>query len=176
MEQIVEEMLAGEKGAVTRFYREYSPYIKAYLTQKMPSQQDTQEMLQDVFMSAIESLPLFRGQSSLKTWLYSIARHEVADFYRKRYVRRIVEKTTPLFDDVVSMMSTPEFEMKKNKIRNKFYGAYKELSKQHQDIISYRYELGMSVKEIAKRMEMSVKATESMLYRARQAFMVAYGE
>ncbi|NCO98362.1 hypothetical protein GW864_04320 [bacterium] len=48
------------------------------------------------------------------------------------------------------------------------------MSKSHQDVLSYKYELSMSVKEIAMRMEMSFKATESLLFRARLAFREEY--
>lgn len=167
-------VLLGEKRAVSELYREYAPSVKRYVAGKIANEEDAQEILQDTFMSILDSLPLYRGESSLKTWMISIARHEVLDFYRKRYVRKIVEKTSPLFDEVVGELSSPEFEMKKKQIKQKFDGAYRSLTKEHQDILSYRYELGMSVKQAAGRMGMTFKATESLLFRARMALKHAY--
>jgi len=174
MEKLVCDLRASKKGAATRFYHAYAGFVRRYLLVKLPTVNEVEEIMQDTFMAALDSLPLYRGQSSVKTWLLSIARHEVADFYRKRYVRQAVEKTAPLFDEILSELSTPEFEMKKKKLKKRFMRAFHSLSPPHQDMISYRYELGMSVAEVAQRMKMSAKATESMLYRARQAFMVAY--
>ncbi len=174
MDQIVKEVLTGSSGAATRFYRSLSPAVKRYLAGRLPSNEEVEEIMQDVFLSALDSLPLYRGDSSLKTWILSIARHEVSDYYRKRYVRQTIEKTAPLFEGMMADIQTPEFEMKKAKIRSRFMRAYRSLSLPHRDILSYRFELGMSVKEIAGRMEMPFKATESLLFRARQAFMVAY--
>jgi len=136
--------------------------------------EDVEELLQDTFMSMFDSLSLYRGEASVKTYILSIARHEVADWYRKRYVRKMIEKTAPLFDSMMGEMATPEWEMKKARLKNKFYGAYRKMNKKQQDILSYRYELGMSVKEVAERMKMSVKATESLLYRTRVAFRRVY--
>jgi RNA polymerase sigma-70 factor (ECF subfamily) len=175
MEKIVQEVLAGRKGAATAFYKEYASKLRWYLNTKLP-EGEVEEILQDTFLSAFDSLPLYRGESSIATWLISIARHEVADFYRKRYVRQAVEKTAPLFENMVSEILSPEFVMEKQKIEKRFFGTYHGLTKQYQDILSYRYELSMSVKEIAERMEMSFKATESLLYRARLAFREAYEE
>lgn len=173
MEKLVEQVLAGEKGAATRFYRAYAPRLRRYLITKLP-EEEVEEILQDTFLSAFDSLPLYRGESSVDTWLISIARHEVADFYRKRYVRQTVEKTAPLFENIVSDVLSPEFILEKKKIEKRFFATYHGLSKQYQDVLSYKYELSMSVKEIAARMELSFKATESLLFRARLAFREEY--
>ena len=175
MEKIIQDVLIGEKGAATRFYREHSPKLRRYLNTKLP-EGEIEEILQDTFLSAFDSLALYRGESSVLTWLISIARHEVADFYRKRYVRAAVEKTAPLFENMVSEILSPEFEWEKKKMEKRFLGAYHGLNKQYQDVLSYKYELSMSVKEIAERMKLSFKATESLLFRARLAFREAYEE
>jgi len=176
MEKIVSEVLAGKKGSATRLYREYSPGLKRYLVSKLPTNADAQELLQEVFISAFDSLPLFAGQSSLKTWIYSIARHEVADFYRKRYVRKAIEVTGQLYEGIAVEMGTPEFEMKKNLIRERYEKAMRGLNDKYRKVIEYKYEMDLSVKEIAERMNMTFKATESLLYRARMAFIALYEE
>lgn len=172
----MEEVLSGKKGAATRFYRELAPKVRKYLVAKLPTEQDAEDVLQETFLSAFDSLLLYRGEASLISWLMSIARHEAADFYRKKYIRMAVEKTSSLFEEMVSTVDTPEFVMEKSHLRAKFVNAYKSLSAEYQDVLSYRFELGMSVKEIATQMKMSFKATESMLFRARQAFSSAYAE
>jgi len=174
MEKIIREVLSGKRGAATKFYRRLAPTVRRYLGVKLARREDVEEITQDVFLSALDSLPLYRGEAGIKTWMLAIARHEVADYYRKRYVRRAVERTAPLLEELGVEINTPEFELKKQKMRKRFMQAYKKLSQQHQDVLSYKFELGMSVKEIAEKMKLSFKATESMLYRARQAFRVAY--
>jgi RNA polymerase sigma-70 factor (ECF subfamily) len=151
-----------------------APAVRKYLHFKLPGDNDVDEVCQDVFLSALDSLALYKGEASLKTWILSIARHEVADYWRKRYVRRAIEKTSPLFDGLMADINTPEFEMKKAHIRERFMKAYHSLSEQYRTVLSYRFELGMSVKEISVRMEMPFKATESLLFRARRAFIIAY--
>ncbi|MFH2019430.1 MAG: RNA polymerase sigma factor [bacterium] len=174
MQQLIKEVLSGKRGAATRFYRELAPVVRRYLRVKLAKSEDVEEITQDVFLSALDSLPLFRGEAEITTWLLSIARHEVADYYRKRYVRRAVEKTAPLLEELLVDVKTPEFELKKQQMRKRFIRAYTKLSQQHQDVLSYKFELGMSVREIARKMEMSFKATESTLYRARMAFKTEY--
>lgn len=173
MNELISLVLSGEKGAATRFYKEFAPKLRRYLNAKLP-EGEVEEVLQDTFLSAFDSMPLFRGESSISTWLISITRHEVADFYRKKYVRSAIEHTAPLFENMVSELLSPEFSMEKEKIEKRFFSTYRKLSRQYQDVLSYRFELSMSVKEIASRMDLSFKATESLLYRARLAFREEY--
>ena len=175
MERLVEEVLQGKRVAATRFYQMLAPRVRRFLQTKL-AEEAVEEILQDTLLSAFDSLPLYKGEASLTTWLISIARHEVADYYRKRAVRRVVEQTSPLFDGMVSDLLSPEFVYYQEKTRKRFLAAYRSLSAAYQDILSYRYELSLSVKEIAVRMNLTPKATESLLYRARTAFMVAYEE
>lgn len=174
MDNLVEQVLSGKKGAASQFYREYAPKIRRFLFRKLPSERDVEDVLQEVFLSAFDCLPTYRGEASLSSWLYAIARHEVADYYRKRYVRELVEKTSPLFEELLETAETPEKAWERSKMKTRFIKAYKSLTRSHQDILSYRYELSLSVKEIAEKMKLSFKATESLLYRARSAFAVAY--
>lgn len=169
----MQEVLIGKTGAATKFYRAYAPKLRRYLLAKLP-ELEVEEILQDTFLSAFDSLSLYRGESRISTWLISIARHEIADFYRKKYVRKAVLATAPLFEGIVSEMLSPEFALKKKNIEKRFLSTYRGLSSQYQDVLSYRYELSMSVKEIADRMDMSFKATESLLFRARLAFRQDY--
>ena len=174
MDEAIGKILAGEKGAATRFYRLYAPKLRRFLIAKLPSEADAEEVLQDVFLSVFDSLPIYRGECSITSWIYSIARHEVADYYRKRYVRELVEKTNPLFEELMETVETPEKVWDKAKIRARFFATYNSLNQSYQDVLSYRYELSLSVKEIAEKMKLSFKATESLLYRARTAFALAY--
>lgn len=171
---MIRNVLAGKKGSATKFYQAYVGRVRRYLRTRLPSEADVEDVLQDTFLSVFDSLPLYRGEAKIETWVMAIARHEAADFYRKRYVRSIVQQTAPLFEDMVEEARTPEFEWKKKQMEERFAKAYKSLSQQYQNILSLRFELGMSVKEVAERMKLSFKATESLLYRARQAFAVAY--
>lgn len=174
MDELIRRILIGEHGAATLFYKSYAPTVRRFLLSKLPNESDAEDVLQEVFLAAFDSLPMYRGEAKPISWLYAIARHEVADFYRKRYVRELVEKTSPLFEELIETVETPEMAWDRSKVRKRFFVAYTSLHQQYQDVLSYRYELSLSVKEIAEKMKMSFKATESLLYRARSAFAVAY--
>ena len=170
---LIMKLRAGDERAILLFYKKYSVIVRKYLVLKLPIS-EVDDVLQDVFLSVLDSINLFRGRSSIKTWILSIARHEVADFYRKRYVRKAVEMTSKLFEGIVEEMKTPEFVYQKKEVKERIEKSMQSLNRRYREVLFWRFEVGMSVKEVAKRMNLSFKATESLLYRARKAFVLAY--
>ncbi|MEI6690689.1 MAG: RNA polymerase sigma factor [bacterium] len=175
MDEAVRQVLSGNKGAATLFYRRFEGLLRHFLQQKVSNDTVVEELLQDTFLSAFDALPMYRGEASVKTWLISIAKHEVADYYRKRYVRKVVEQTGILWDGVAESLTTPEIEWKKTEMSERFDRAFARMSKKYQKIIEMRYQKELSVKEIAKKLTLPFKATESLIFRARIAFAEAYG-
>ena len=166
MEKCVQEVLAGKKGAATLFYRAFAPAVKRFLQGEVGSEVVVQELLQDTFLSAFDALPMYRGESSVKTWLLSIARHEVLDYYRKRYVRKVVEQTGVLWEGVGESLATPEMEWKKMEMSARFDQALGRISRRYRKVLELRYQRGLSVKEIASKLALPFKATESLIFRA----------
>lgn len=174
MTSILDRILSGDKQAVVEFYEEFSPKITSYLRNKLPREEDAQEILQDVFFEALDSLPLFSGKSSLSTWLFSIAHHKVVDFYRKRKIKSVLLSQIPFLQIFAHEITQPEFQYEKNKIRDKIEQTLHQLSHKYRTILRLHYEEEKGVKEIAKDMNISFKAAESLLYRARQDFKQKY--
>jgi len=174
MRKLTEKILAGDPQAVVDLYKQSSPKILRYLIQRLPRQEDAQEILNDVFLEAIDALPTLRKEENLSAWLYKIAHNKVVDFYRKRKIKSFLFSQMPYLELIAGEISQPEFQLEKNKIRDRIEASLHGVSKRYQRILRMRYEEDMSVKNIATTLNLSFKATESLLYRARQNFIKAY--
>ncbi len=172
--KLISKILKGNKRAKKKFYQYYKPRLVKYIQIKTPNKQDAEEILQDTFMSAFLSLPNFKQDSSLYTWLCSIARHEIADFYRKKKIKTIVFSRLPFLENLFSEALGPELKYKEKKIKEKISDSFGSLKKEYVQILKLKYIHNKSVKEIAKILGKSFKATESLLYRARKAFQREY--
>ena len=150
------------------FYKETQPKLKRWLMSRVASEADADEIVQDSYLSLLDSLPLYQGKSSLWTFLVSIAKHEVADYWRKRYAKKAI-LTTPFADQVYTekLYSKVQLALTIKKV-------YKRLLPHEVQILKWKYEENLEVGEIARRLKISLKAAESRLFRARQAFKVAY--
>src|ERR1035437_6440000 len=174
MKSLVERIVSGDASAVTEFYKLYSPRILHYLVVRLPREEDAQEILNDVFLDAIDSLSILKKDNNLQAWLYKIAHHKTVDYYRKRKIKSILLSQIPYLEIVDSEVHQPEFQFEKDKVRDKMESAFKSLPDLYRKILKLRYEDKISVKEIAIMLELSFKATESLLFRARQSFKLAY--
>lgn len=170
----IKRILNGDSKAVVQFYKSYSPKILAYLSKKLPRREDAQEATNDVFLEAIDSLSLLRKEENTSAWLYGIAHNKMVDFYRKKKIKSILLSQMPFLQIVASEMSQPEFQFEKNKIRDGIEAAFHGLSDNHRVILELHYKENIPVKEIAAMFDLSFKATESLLFRARQSFKLAY--
>lgn len=173
MKSLITRICDGDEQAVTDFYQSYSPKIFSYLKIKLP-ETEAEELVNDVFLNAIDTMHTLRTDANLKAWLYKIAHNKVVDFYRKKKIKSVLLSQVPFLDIVASEMSEPEFQMEKDKIRDRIESSMHALSEKYRRVLMLHYEDAMPIKQIALVLNMTPKATESMLFRARQSFKTAY--
>ena len=174
MTQIVKRILQGDARAVETFYQQYSPGILTYLKHKLPKQEDAQEILNDVFLDAIEGLPTLADQTNVKSWLYQIAHNKMVNFYRKKKIKSLLFSQFPYLKIVAEEFHQPEFQLERREIILRMQIALEKLSLKYQQILHMHYIEDLPVKIISVRLNLSFKATESRLYRARMQFIKQY--
>lgn len=144
--------------------------LKNYLGQRIDDPHDLEEIFQETLISASESYPAFKGNSSFFTWLCGIANHEVADFYRKKKIKTFLFSRFPFLEYLVSEALGPEEELLKQEVRKEVKEVLERLSEGYSQILRLKYYQGLSMREIAQKLGITVKAVESKLTRAREAF------
>ena len=171
---LINRILAGDKQAMLELYKTFAPKIERYLFQKLPSKEDVEEILNDTFLEAIDSLQLLKKEENLQAWLYRIAHNKTVDFYRKRKIKQVLLSQAPFLEILAKEIHQPEFQFEKNIIRDNIEKALHEISAPYREILQLHYEEHIPVKELAVKYNLSFKATESLLFRARKSFQKAY--
>lgn len=167
---LIEKLRRGDKRSLRRFYKEYYPKLLVYLESRVRTKEDAEEIAADVLVSFLEALPSFSFKSKVWTFMVSIARHEVADYYRRLYAKKAL-KLVPFVDQVYS---EPLYSSRETV--DLFYRALARIHPKEKKLLLWKYEEGKSVAEIADLLGVGVKAAESRLYRARQSFCGTYLE
>ena len=124
-------------------YRTYSQKILNYLTRRLPSPQDAEEIMQDVFLEAIDSLPIFRGETTILNWLYKIAHNKTVDFYRKRRIKTILFSQLPFLELASQEIHQPEFQYEKNRIRDRIERTFYLIPSHYPKILRLHSENGI---------------------------------
>lgn len=175
-EKLIEALLAGKSGAAREFYKLYSGAVRAYVVKKTQSEEDGEEIVQDVFLAAMDSLALFSGKSRLFTWLVGIARHEIADYYRKKRIKGLLWSQFPVLEQILSDEKNVEDEYESHDLKLKVEETLERLIPRYARVLRMKYLEGWSVAEMADNLGESFKATETVLFRARNAFALAWKE
>lgn len=167
-QQLVIDLKYGRPEAVKAWYKQYSEPLRQYLEKKVQNASDADELTQDVFMACLKHLPLFRGESSIWTWMIRIAHHETADYYRRKYAKKVIQ-TLP----VNELSELPELE-DSYEISQRVKNVLRKMSVSSRELLQRKYIDKQQVKYISQDLGKSAKAVESLLFRARLEFRELY--
>ena len=151
-------------------YKQYDLGLKKYISQKIDDDGVVEEIANDVMLAAISSGEKFEGRCSEFSWLCSIANHKIIDYYRKKKIKTILFSVSPMFEEIADKALTPERDVLKNELKEEIKKTFKDMKKGYENILRLKYLEGWKVKEIAKKMNTTVKGVESKLIRAKKEF------
>lgn len=132
---------------------------------------DADDLTQDVFVDVFNSIVDFKGESSLKTWVYRIAVNKSLELIRKRNRKKRFAHLVSIFEDK-DELQIPDFEHPGVKLENKERAAimFKAISKlpgAQRTAFSLSKVEELSYKEISEIMKISLSSVESLLFRAK---------
>jgi len=155
---LVQRILNGDKAAGEQFVVEHYEMIFRFLRNLTGSKEDAEDLTQQTFLRAWEALSSFRGDSSLSTWLHSIAYREYTHWLRSR------REFVPL-DEIIDM---PDEQASQNLEAVLLRWAIYRLDPEHREVFVLHYVQGFSVGEIAKIIGIPAGTVKSRLFFARQ--------
>lgn len=168
--EMVKQILAGNQRTIAKFYRDHKKLLARFIASKIANKKDAEEILQDTFISALDSLPMFQFNASLTGWLKAIAYHEVVDYYRRQKIKSVVFSHFPFLEKIVDRALGPELALQEKEAKIKIWITLKSLNEGYREILRLKYIEGFSYAEIAEDLQLTLKAVESRLSRARLAF------
>ncbi len=80
---LIEGCLAGQRDAWQALHELYSPIAASFVRKLGVPEADIADVCQEVFLQLFRSLPTFRGESALKTWLYRLCATQANRFRRR---------------------------------------------------------------------------------------------
>jgi RNA polymerase sigma-70 factor (ECF subfamily) len=100
----VERALAREPGAFESIYRTHAPRLFGLAT-RLVGRAEAEDLLQEMFLTAHRKLGMYKGESSLGTWLFRVGTNVCLDHLRGR-AGRFAQVTDPLESDVDAAASS----------------------------------------------------------------------
>jgi len=172
--ELVRRLIDGDAAAFEVFESRYIPAVYRFASAQLHDRRELiKDMVQTAICNAIENLDRFRGESSLLTWLCACCRNVIAGHFRRE---QSLPKRVELEESMASSEPSAEALAIESELTTLVHLALDHLPPHYADALEWKYIDGASVRDIGMRLQMSEKAAESLLTRARGAFRSAYDE
>jgi RNA polymerase sigma-70 factor (ECF subfamily) len=141
----------------------------------VPTQEDAQDVTQEVFLEVYRTVGAFRGEASLATWLYRLTTSRALKKERDRKRKKRFGFLTSLFDQEniprfePPTTQTPDTMLETSERIQLIDQAVTTLPDKQRIAFTLHYQEDLSYSEIAAVLQTTVSAVESLLFRARQA-------
>jgi len=127
-----------------------------------------EDVTQEIFMKIYLKISGFESKSKLSTWIYAITHNTCIDHLRKkkRKAKRREEALKENFEAYHRTDETPAFAIKEKK-SDELHKILSNISFSEEEILRMKYELEMSIRDIASELEKTESAVKMKILRAK---------
>jgi RNA polymerase sigma-70 factor (ECF subfamily) len=172
--ELIAAVLRKDRKAAARFVAGHVDAVYAYARHRLAPRSDlVDDVVQDVFLSALKGLATFEGQSSLRTWLIAIARHKIEDIYRQQLrLPEAIEDLDQLEEESLLASGNPALDeqIDATRARAKVRHVLARIPERYGLMLLWRYWEHRSTRDIAVAIGATEKSVERTLARARARF------
>lgn len=145
-------------------YKKYAKKIYNYLLNLTNDEDIAEDLLQETFYSAVKNINKFKYESSIKTWLYTIAKNKWNDYYKKNKKSSEIQG---IEENIDYLYTTSEEEiLDKEELISKYRRIHK-LDEKSKEIVYLRIGTSFSFKEIAKIVGNTEENVRVIFHRAK---------
>jgi RNA polymerase sigma-70 factor (ECF subfamily) len=162
---LIERWRAGDADAGRALFERYFESIYRFFATKCPDEAD--ELTQSTFLSCMRAREQFRAQASFRTYLFTVARHEL-----HQRLRRFARHEARLDFDVSSiaeLVTTPGSKLARHDDQQRLLAALRTLPVAQQTLLELHYWEELEIAELAEIFEAPAATIRTRLHRARRA-------
>ena len=173
--ELVKEICRGSEPHFNALYERYFQRIYNFIYGRLRNHEDTEEVVQETFTAVFRSIRAFRGQSTLLSWIYGIAKNTSNNYLRRsrmqelRRARAATELTRPASLTEV----TPEEHLALRRYAEAINRRLREIASWQAEVFLLRHEQDLPIREIAERTARTNDAVRSSLCRVKRMLVEA---
>jgi len=167
--KLIDRCLNGNEIAVENLVNQYKDGVFRLALSVLDDVAEANEAAQDSFIAALDALETYRGDSSLKTWLYTIALNTSRSRLRKRKTLAALSNTLQAIFRVQSQKNpSPEDIVVQNEQDAQVWEALGQLGEKHRLPVVLRYYHELSMAEIAEILRINEGTVRSRIHTAQE--------
>ncbi|HSJ98072.1 MAG TPA: sigma-70 family RNA polymerase sigma factor [Myxococcota bacterium] len=162
---LLEQWRAGDADAGQALFERHFDSIYGFFETKCPAEAD--ELVQATFLAVLRAKTQFRGDSSFRTYLFTIARNELYRVLRTR--QRKGTQVDFALSSIAELVSTPGTRMARNQEHQQLLEALQRLPVEQQTLLELHYWEDLEIAELAQIFDAPAATIRTRLHRARKA-------
>ena len=169
---LLERIRNGDESAFELLVKEHTGKVIGLAWRLVGNREEAEDLAQEAFLRLHRSLPTFRGESSVGTWLYRTTSRLAIDHLRRERIKRKLfffrqDNDAP---DPVELASDPRHnparEFQSQEAMQSLRKSLSKLSSRQQVIFTLRHYEGLPLKEIAEHLGLQTGTVKAHLHRA----------
>lgn len=164
----------GDSAALDVLMARHVEALLRYCRTLTPNSHDAEDLCQEAMTRAIDRLHSLESGEAFRTWLFRVARNLAVDWSRRG------QRLQPMPDGDGASFPSPESgpheRVETSEEHEMVAQALQTLKQRHRDVLLLREVEGLSYADIARRLNVSQSAVETLLFRARRRLREQYGK
>ena len=177
MEKLFDSAQGGDRAAFDQLMEHYHDRLRRFVDSRLGAhlrnRVDVDDILQETSFKAFKSMENVRwqGENALFSWLCGIALNNIYS-YSRRYLK-LSDASPP---EEADQEASPSRHVRREERFDRLQNSLSRLSDEHQQVIRLTRIEGLPIREVAKRMNRSEKATGQLLWRATKKLKEGFGD
>jgi len=177
--EVIERARNGDGESFNQLIALHQDNVRRFVSLRVSNREDAEDICQEVLIRGCSRLNTFQGRSTLRTWLLSIAKRAVSDFFRENRWSRIINagQTVTTDEDTAGTCHGCDFVREichaRQRIEDCLRCVLRTLALEEQVAVLLADFLGCSDKETARILGKHVGALKHLLHNARASMDLA---
>ena len=163
-QQLVFQLKNGNQASFQKLYAAYAPKLFAFSRMYLNSQEDAEEIVQEVFLRIWEKRDNIDEKQSFSSYVIQAAKHRIFNGFRKKVNEQAYLDFLIYADN--SSNNFTELDVEYHEVKVKAESAIESMPPKRQEIFRLSRESGLKNKEIAEKLRISIKTVENQMGQA----------
>jgi RNA polymerase sigma-70 factor (ECF subfamily) len=165
--ELLQRVSHGDKAAMRILYDEYAPNLRRFITRWIANENDASDILHDTMLEIWRKADRFQGRSSVKSWMFSIARNKAIDRNRKGARTVLAEPDENIADESPQPDDIVDAFQDAKRVR----ACIEKLSAVHKAAIHLAFFEGLTYPEIAQIEGCPVGTVKTRIMHAKKLLL-----
>ncbi|MBS1493523.1 MAG: sigma-70 family RNA polymerase sigma factor [Bacteroidetes bacterium] len=171
---LINKALAGDQTAYEKLMKKYYQLIYNLIFRMISRKEDVEDLTQEAFIKAFNSLQNFDRQFAFSTWLFKIATNNAIDYLRKKKLntfsidREIESEESDFKFEIPDVENKPDRVIIEDERKKILDEAIESLPPKYKEVILLRHKMDKEYEEIAKELKLPLGTVKAHIFRGRE--------